>query len=205
MGAASVVTAFLSPGLHMIVYPLRGGSASTSRRSRRAPTAEDLERAPTRGCSASDVDAPRPALAGLQRTRRNWTAWPIHTVDPAAALDERRGPRADRRCRACDDAFCGAGCGNGDRGCGDARRPRRRAPERLARRSPHGRRSGGRASRRVARRGALNRLAWHASGPVALARNLFLKMRSPQKLAADLDWLYGWEPVPPDERRIGTE
>ena len=47
---------------------------------------------------------------------------------------------------------------------------------------------------RVARRGALNHLAWHAAGPVALARNLVLKMRSPETLAADLDWLYGWRP-----------
>ena len=45
---------------------------------------------------------------------------------------------------------------------------------------------------KVIRRGALNRFAWHASGPVALARNLFLKTRSPERLAADLDWLYGW-------------
>jgi salicylate hydroxylase len=48
---------------------------------------------------------------------------------------------------------------------------------------------------RVVRRGALNRLAWHASGPVALARNVFLKTRSPEQLAADLDWLYGWAPT----------
>jgi salicylate hydroxylase len=50
---------------------------------------------------------------------------------------------------------------------------------------------------KVARRGAFNRFAWHASGPVALARNLVLKTRSPEKLAADLDWLYGWEPREP--------
>jgi salicylate hydroxylase len=45
---------------------------------------------------------------------------------------------------------------------------------------------------KVARRGAVNRLAWHAAGPVAMARNLFLATRSSEKLAADLDWLYGW-------------
>jgi salicylate hydroxylase len=45
---------------------------------------------------------------------------------------------------------------------------------------------------RVVRRGTLNRFAWHASGPVALARDLFLRTRSPEKLATDLDWLYGW-------------
>ena len=69
---------------------------------------------------------------------------------------------------------------------------RRRAGRCRRRRSPRGRPRGGRASSKVIRRGALNRFAWHASGPVALARNLFLKTRSPERLAADLDWLYGW-------------
>ena len=46
---------------------------------------------------------------------------------------------------------------------------------------------------KVLRRGALNRLAWHAWGPVAIARNLVLATRPAEKLAADLDWLYGWE------------
>ncbi|TIM68840.1 MAG: salicylate hydroxylase, partial [Mesorhizobium sp.] len=46
---------------------------------------------------------------------------------------------------------------------------------------------------KVIRRGALNRLAWHAWGPVAIARNLVLATRPAEKLAGDLDWLYGWE------------
>jgi salicylate hydroxylase len=45
---------------------------------------------------------------------------------------------------------------------------------------------------KVARRGALNKMAWNAAGPLALARNLVLRMRSSQSLATDLDWLYGW-------------
>jgi salicylate hydroxylase len=45
---------------------------------------------------------------------------------------------------------------------------------------------------KVRRRGALNRFAYHARGPLALARNLVLASRSPQSLAADLDWLYGY-------------
>lgn len=47
---------------------------------------------------------------------------------------------------------------------------------------------------KVARRGALNQFAWHATGPVATARDLFMRLRGPEKLAADLDWLYGWRP-----------
>jgi salicylate hydroxylase len=45
---------------------------------------------------------------------------------------------------------------------------------------------------RVRSRGAFNRFAYHARGPIALARNLVLSMRGPESLAADLDWLYGY-------------
>ena len=33
-----------------------------------------------------------------------------------------------------------------------------------------------------------------AAGPVAAARDMVLRWRGPDRLAADLDWLYGWEP-----------
>jgi salicylate hydroxylase len=45
---------------------------------------------------------------------------------------------------------------------------------------------------RVRNRGAFNRFAYHARGPVALARNLVLSLRKPEDLAADFDWLYGY-------------
>ena len=45
---------------------------------------------------------------------------------------------------------------------------------------------------RVRSRGAFNRFAYHARGPVALARNLVLSLRKPENLAADFDWLYGY-------------
>ncbi|WP_439616710.1 FAD-dependent monooxygenase [Shinella sp.] len=45
---------------------------------------------------------------------------------------------------------------------------------------------------RVRSRGAFNRFAYHARGPIALARNLVLSLRRPESLAADLDWLYGY-------------
>jgi len=46
-------------------------------------------------------------------------------------------------------------------------------------------------------RGAFNRFAYHARGPARLARNIVLSMRSPQSLAADLDWLYGFNAADP--------
>ena len=45
----------------------------------------------------------------------------------------------------------------------------------------------------VARRGAFNQFTWHAAGPVAVARNLVLRALGPERLAAQLDWLYGWD------------
>lgn len=42
-------------------------------------------------------------------------------------------------------------------------------------------------------RGALNRFAYHAAGPVALVRNTLFKLRSGERFAADLDWLYGYD------------
>lgn len=45
---------------------------------------------------------------------------------------------------------------------------------------------------KVRSRGAFNRFAYHAHGPVALARNLVLSLRKPEQLAGDLDWLYGY-------------
>jgi salicylate hydroxylase len=46
---------------------------------------------------------------------------------------------------------------------------------------------------RVRQRGSFNRFAYHLRGPLRLGRDLVLALRPPQSLAADLDWLYGYE------------
>ena len=45
---------------------------------------------------------------------------------------------------------------------------------------------------KVRSRGAFNRFAYHARGPIALGRNLVLSLRKPDQLAGDLDWLYSY-------------
>ena len=47
--------------------------------------------------------------------------------------------------------------------------------------------------RNVVRRGSFNRFVWHASGPVALGRDVVLALRRGTSLAADLDWLYAYD------------
>ncbi|CAN7510964.1 FAD-dependent monooxygenase [Phyllobacterium sp. LjRoot231] len=45
----------------------------------------------------------------------------------------------------------------------------------------------------VVRRGALNHLAYHAKGPVAVARNMLLRNRPAEKFVKGFDWLYGFD------------
>jgi salicylate hydroxylase len=48
---------------------------------------------------------------------------------------------------------------------------------------------------KLRQRGAFNRFAYHASGPVRIGRDVVLALRPPQSLAADLDWIYGYRAV----------
>jgi salicylate hydroxylase len=45
---------------------------------------------------------------------------------------------------------------------------------------------------KIKARGEFNRFAYHARGPVRLARNFVLATRPAEKLAADLDWIYNY-------------
>jgi salicylate hydroxylase len=202
LGAPDCVTAFLHAGFHMIAYPVSGGEAlnlvAFTKGERIAEgwsgnaDPEILARA-TRGTA--------PALERLIAGAGSWLAWPLHTVDQEPSWIARGRVAligdaahamtpfaAQGAAMAIEDAdtlahFAGASPAT-DPAAALAAWERSRKP-RVA---------------KVARRGALNHLAWHAAGPVALARDLFLKLRSPASLAADLDWLYGWR-APEDGKR----
>lgn len=45
----------------------------------------------------------------------------------------------------------------------------------------------------VNKRGAFNRFVYHATGPVAVARNIVMKIRPSESFMASLDWLYGYD------------
>jgi salicylate hydroxylase len=44
----------------------------------------------------------------------------------------------------------------------------------------------------VRKRGALNKFAYHAAGPLRIGRDMLLSLRPPASFARDLDWLYGY-------------
>ncbi|GLS32333.1 salicylate hydroxylase [Mesorhizobium albiziae] len=193
--AGNVVTAFLHPGAHMIVYPVRGGRAfnlvafTPGERvadgwSAKAETTNLLNA--LRGSAAE--------LIQLVQSSGPWTQWPVHAVD-ASGPWTREGQIAligDAAHAMTPFAAQGAAMAIEDAvTLADAVSDARDNPAEALRRWEADRHL---RVQRVARRGALNRFAWHARGPVALARDLFLKARSPDALAADVDWLYGWRP-----------
>lgn len=45
----------------------------------------------------------------------------------------------------------------------------------------------------VKKRGDLNRIAYHATGPIALARNFIMKIRTPERIMSNLNWLYMYD------------
>ena len=159
----------------MIVYPLRGGDTiNIVAVTAGAALGEDWSGQADPLLLAGAVAGASKEVVGLIEAVARWTVWPIHTVafadpwtlaggfaligDAAHAMTPYAAQGAPM---GIEDAVTLA-----DAVANSAALAAWEA-ERRAR------------FRQVIRRGALNRLAWHASGPVALARNLYLKTRSP--------------------------
>jgi salicylate hydroxylase len=192
IGAMHCVTAFLNGGFHLVAYPISAGAAVNLVAFTPAERIADgwsgmgehsfLERA---------VRREAPALVDLIKKAGPWSIWPLHTVDAKAAWTASNIAligdaahamtpfAAQGAAMAIEDAetlahFVSVRPGDLPATLQEWESVRR---QRVL---------------RVIRRGALNRLAWHAAGPVALARNLLLKSRPAENLVADLDWLYSW-------------
>ncbi|TPI18047.1 FAD-dependent monooxygenase [Mesorhizobium sp. B4-1-1] len=193
IGATDSVTTFLHPGFHMVAYPVSKGRAfNLAAFTKGERIAEGWSGHADPALLSDAMRGTAATLSNLVALAGPWTAFPIHTVE------QRRWTTPDGVALIGDAAHAmtpfaaqGAAMGiedasmlanlvahfPGDPKQGltvweDLRRPR---------------------VEKVLKRGALNRLAWHASGPVAIARNLVLATRPAERLAADLDWLYGWE------------
>ena len=198
IGVAGAVTAFLRSGFHLVAYPVRGGSAlNLVAFTGGAAMAETWSDKADIAVLKKAMARTAPALARLADDSEAWTAWPVHTVrdgaswvasggmaligDAAHAMTPYAAQGAAMAIEDAETLAVRVAASRGGLGAALAAWEKERKL-RIA---------------RVARRGALNRRAWHASGPVAMVRNIFLRMNSPEKLAADLDWLYRWEPPTP--------
>lgn len=188
------VTAFLGPQAHLVAYPL----AKT--RAFNIVAIHQLAEAPPEGWSRT---ADAGARARLRDAFSTWHAdvrrllndareplmWPLHECPDGAWTDGKTVLIGDAAHAMTPFAAQGAAMAiedaallaNALANAGDTAQALRQFEstrrERVA---------------KVRSRGAFNRFAYHARGPIALARNLVLSLRSPDGLAADLDWLYGY-------------
>ncbi|MDX8526278.1 FAD-dependent monooxygenase [Mesorhizobium sp. MSK_1335] len=198
IAAIDCVTTFLHAGFHMVAYPVSKGSAfNLAAFTRGERIAESWSGHADPAILSSAMRGTAATLARLVALAGPWTAFPIHTVEQRRwTMPEGIALIGDAAHAMTPFAAQGAAMGIEDASMlanlvadspGD---PRQILAMWENLRRPR--------VEKVLKRGALNRLAWHAWGPVAIARNLVLAARPAEKLAADLDWLYGWE-----ERKVG--
>lgn len=189
------VTTFLHPGFHLVAYPMRGGAAfNLVAFTKGERIAEGWSGKANAAILSRAMHGTAPALTRLAAGAGPWTAWPVHTVDPHHAWTSSDGTALIGDAAHAMTPFAAQGAAMAIEDAATLAASVAEAPDNLPEALASWEKSRKVRIARVARRGALNHLAWHAAGPVALARNLVLKIRSPETLAADLDWLYGWRP-----------
>lgn len=188
------VTAFLGPASHLVAYPLAEMSAFNI-----VAIASGVSPGETWDARATESQkrmllhqfrAWHPQIAALLAGAESPTFWPLHQVTPGRwhngkdvvlmgdAAHAMMPFAAQGAAMAIEDAFILAG------EIGRATS----LPEALA----NYERTRIARTAKVRARGAFNRFAYHARGPLRLGRDIVLSLRPPQSLAADLDWLYGY-------------
>jgi len=193
IGAADCVTTFLHRGFHMVAYPVSNGRAfNLAAFTKGERIAEGWSGHADPAILSAAMRGTAPALAKLVALAGAWTAFPIHTVEQRRwTMPEGIALIGDAAHAMTPFAAQGAAMGIEDAAMlADLNADFPGDPKQSLTMWENLRRP---RVEKVIRRGALNRLAWHAWGPVALARNLVLATRPAEKLASDLDWLYGWE------------
>ncbi|KQY14576.1 FAD-dependent monooxygenase [Rhizobium sp. Root482] len=187
----SKVTAYLGPGCHLVVYPLRkSGRFNLVAITAGHDTAEpaDTSLADVRAKLLAAFEGWHPRLLDCLKGAVEPTIWPLNEVSDGAwhqgesivligdAAHAMMPFAAQGAAMAIEDGFeLAAFVADGQPLAAFAAHRKRRIA-------------------RVRARGDFNRFAYHARGPIRLGRDLVLSMRRPESLAADFDWLYGYQP-----------
>lgn len=186
------VVTFASPGFHLVAYPLPDGAFNLVIIVR----GQDMPRHWTNVAEAAQISGTARNIATelkrLITVTGIWHAWPIHEVKSAAPWCQagRIVLIGDAAHAIAPHAAQGAAMAIEDAVLLANLTTRSGAPGRTLDLFEKLRRP---RLIRVAMRGQFNHFAWQVGGPIALVRNLILKARSGEKLAADFDWLYGYD------------
>lgn len=191
------VSAFLAPGFHLVTYPVRSGSALnivafTEGKPVGETWAAEIDTGPLRKA----MQRTDPALLQLAEDVGEWTVWPMYTA-PDGPWTGSSGVVLIGDAAHAMTPYAAQGAAmaieDGETLAGHVQA----RPDSLAAALAAWEKERRQRIDRVARRGRFNRFTWHAAGPVARIRNFVLRSRKPEKLATDLDWLYGWTPPAP--------
>ncbi len=193
MGTKNAVSAWLGKQAHFIAYPVKGGSffnfvAITTGENPGEVWSRTGEPARLRSIYA-DWSAPvRDVLA----TADEWTYWPLFEMADAQFVGPERTIflgdashavtpfAAQGAAMAIEDAAALAQALDASDHDTGLKRFDTVRKQRIA---------------AVAKRGQLNRFAYHATGVFALGRNTLFAIRSPESFLKDLDWLYGYDAI----------
>jgi len=190
------VTAFLGPSSHLVCYPIRENAAfnivaivsgSSTSQDWNATGSKAQRDNMLRGFSGWNS-----AILRLLETQDQASFWPLYemgvgrwhnggdTILIGDAAHAMMPFAAQGAAMAIEDAFELAGM-----------LATRSLPEAFDLYEKH------RAPRiaRLRQRAAFNQFAYHARGPIRMARDLVLSLRPPQSLAADMDWIYGYRAI----------
>ncbi|WP_026614282.1 FAD-dependent oxidoreductase [Ensifer aridi] len=188
------VTAFLGPKAHLVAYPIREADAfnliaivagEPAAEAWAGRGAEDRQSE----LSAAFEDW-HPDLRSMLKGAASATFWPLCTVDDGAWHNGRDTILIGDAAHAMTP-FAAQGAAMAIEDARELARCLAGSPDVP---SAFARYEAARRARidRVRKRAAFNRFAYHAGGPVRIARNLVLALKGPESLAADLDWLYGY-------------
>lgn len=184
------VSAWLGEGAHLIAYPIKNGEAYNFvaiTNGEDIGTSWDLK-GDSEALIRSFTGWAQPVLDVLKAAPQ-WTFWPMFQMpEPKLVINKRFVLLGDASHAMTPFAAQGAAMAIEDAAALAAHLSPEQSDhsnaltafekQRLARIA------------KVARRGQLNRFAYHASGPIALGRNILFKLRKPESFLRDLDWLY---------------
>lgn len=187
------VSAWLGPDIHFIAYPVKAGTffnfvAITTGENPGESWSKTGDRAKLQATYKRWAKPVRDVLAAAE----DWTYWPLFEMAEPQFLGPNRTVllgdashavtpfAAQGAAMAIEDAAALAEALDAADQSAGLRRFETVRKERIA---------------AVAKRGQLNRFAYHATGPMALGRNMLFALRRPDTFLKDLDWLYGYDAV----------
>lgn len=188
------VSAFLHARFHLVAYPLRRGEIVNLVAIAKMPPPEEAGAGAPRGMLPPGIIAGADdEIDALAADIDTWLPWPINEVVADAPWVEPAGLALVGDAAHAMGPYAAQGAVMAIEDAAALAAAVAAQPDDLAAALARYEAVRRERVRAVARRGAFNRFVWHASGPVALGRDIVLAVRRPESLAGDLDWLYGYD------------